>query len=192
MRRTRKFVGTLTKSNEKFVFTYDEAYFKAKNVIPLGPEFPLTYPSFESEHLFPSLTDRIPSKENPAYIEYCETFGIDPKEDDPIILLSTIGSKGPSSFIFYPLFKRGVQGPQIIALRKALNFTTREFANVFEISQASLNALERNRIAGKEIVKRLEIIINFPAIALYYLMINGGFLSYHKRDQAIKIFKEKA
>ena len=62
------------------VFTYDDRYFTMKNIIPLGPEFPLTQKQFVSDQLFPSLEDRIPSQQNPAYPEYCQLVGIDPKE----------------------------------------------------------------------------------------------------------------
>ncbi len=173
-------VGILQRVREKFVFTYDKHYFKAKNVIPLGPEFPLTQDEFSSERLFPSLVDRIPSTRNPAYSEYCLAMGVDPKEPDPIILLSTIGRKGPSSFIFYPIYERKITARDVVEFRESLGFTTREFADVFEFSQSGLNAFERGRSLGPEILKRLEIIINFPAVALDFLIINGGCLTYEK------------
>jgi HipA-like protein len=179
-RRTRLHVGVLNRVEGKLVFTYDERYFKAKNIIPLGPEFPLTQKQFVSEQLFPSLEDRIPSLQNPAYPEYCLAMGVDFKERDPIILLSSIGRKGPSSFIFYPIFERKVTPEDLIGFRELLGLTTREFAAVFEFSQTSLNALERNRILGSEILKRIEIIINFPNVALDFLQINGGHLIYEK------------
>lgn len=105
---------------------------------------------------------------------------IDPNERDPIILLSTIGRKGPSSFIFYPLFERKVSTEDVIKFRESLGLTTREFSAIFEFSQSSLNALERNRILGSEILKRLEIILNFPKVALDFLFINGGHVVYEK------------
>lgn len=188
-RKTRLHVGTLSKENKKLVFTYDEHYFKAKNIIPLGPEFPLTQKIFASEKLFPSLEDRIPSRQNPAYPEYCSAMGIDPKERDPIILLSTIGRKGPSSFIFYPIFERKITGEDVISFRESLGLTTREFSAVFEFSQSSLNALERNRILGSEILKRLETIINFPNVALEFLLVNGGHLIYEKWITAANTLK---
>ncbi len=179
-RKTRLHVGILKRVNAKLVFAYDENYFKAKNVIPLGPEFPLTQREFSSEKLFSSLEDRIPSLQNPAYPEYCSAMGINPQEPDPIILLSTIGRKGPSSFIFYPIFERKITAEDVIRFRESLGLTTREFSAVFEFSQSSLNALERNRIFGNEILKRLEIILNFPNVALDFLLVNGGHLIYEK------------
>lgn len=188
-RRIRLHVGVLNRINGKLVFTYDTQYFKAKNIIPLGPEFPLTQKQFISERLFPSFEDRIPSLQNPAYPEYCLAMGVDPKERDPIILLSTIGRKGPSSFIFYPIFERKVTTEDVIKFRKLLGLTTREFAAVFEFSQSSLNALERNRILGSEILKRIEIIFNFPNVALDFLLINGGHLTYEKWIKATNELK---
>ncbi len=190
-RRTRLHVGILKRENAKLVFTYDENYFKAKNVIPLGPEFPLTQRAFSSEELFPSLEDRIPSLQNPAYPEYCSAMGIDLKEQDPIILLSTIGRRGPSSFIFYPIFERKVTTEDVIKFRESLGFTTREFSAIFEFSQSSLNALERNRILGNEILKRLEIILNFPDVALDFLLVNGGHLIHEKWIRATNKLKEQ-
>ena len=165
-RKTRLHVGSLNRQEGRLIFTYDEHYFKAKNIIPLGPEFPLTQRQFFSDRLFPSLEDRIPSTQNPAYPEYCHLMGVEPSQRDPIILLATIGRKGPSSFIFYPIFDRKITIEDLIKFRKSLAFTTREFSAVFEISQSSLNALERKRISGDEIMKRLEIIFNFPEVAL--------------------------
>ena len=189
-RKTRLHVGILKKINDKIVFTYDENYFTIKNIIPLGPEFPLTQKQFISDKLFPSLEDRIPSRQNPAYVEYCRSTGIAPTERDPFILLSTIGKKGPSSFIFSPLFERTIQPKDLIKFRKSLGLSTREFAKIFEFSQSSLNALERGRTSGKDILKRLEILLNFPIVALDLLSINSGHLTYEKQVTAIEEIKK--
>lgn len=185
-RMTRVFVGTLRRVNQKLVFTYDEAYFRAKHVIPLGPEFPLTQRQFKSKTLFPSFEDRIPSTQNPAYEEYCLSTGIDPQEKDPLLLLSAIGRRGPSSFVFYPIFERTISIEDVIAFRQFLRLTTREFTHIFEISKSSLNALESKKSSGKDLLKRLELILKFPDIALYFITINGGILSPDKLNQAIQ------
>lgn len=191
-RKTRMYVGTLVRESETFIFSYDETYFKAKNVIPLGPEFPLTQRQFKSKTLFPTFEDRIPSQQNPAYPEYCEIMDIDPEEKDPLILLGTIGRKGPSSFIFYSLFEHKITSHDIVKFRKSLGLTTREFANIFELSQSSLNAIECDRTSGKETLKKLEVIIQFPVVALHFLLINGGFISNEKMSNSIKVLSEKS
>jgi len=179
-RKTRLHVGVLNKKQAKFIFTYAETYFKAKSALPLGPEFPLIQRQFESEKLFASFEDRIPSRQNPAYSEYCQVLGVDPAENNPLVLLSTIGKKGPSSFIFYPIFERQITAEELITFRQSLGLTTREFANVFELSQSSLNALERKRSSGKDLLRRLQIIFRFPSVALYFLTVNGGCLIHDK------------
>lgn len=179
-RKTQTSVGRLYKIDEKFVFTYEDSYLNAKHSIALGPEFPLTQKKFSSDKLFPSLEDRIPSTQNPAYPEYCLAMGIDPDEQDSFILLSTVGSKGPSSFIFYPIFKRDISPKEVIEFRNMLGLTTREFSAVFEFSQNSLNALERGRRKGVEIIKRLDILLHFPDVALYFLLVNSGYLTHEK------------
>ncbi len=187
-------MGKLYKINQKLVFTYEDTYLNARDSIALGPEFPLTQQEFSSDTLFPSLEDRIPSIQNPAYSEYCLAMGIDPQERDPFILLSTVGSKGPSSFIFYPIFNREITPTDIIEFRNMLGLTTREFAAVFEFSQSSLNALERGRITGSEILKRLEILLYFPNIALYFLLVNRGYLIHEKwvaASEKLKIMAQK-
>ena len=191
-RKTRLHVGELAKINDKFVFTYDEGYFKANNIIPLGPEFPLTQKKIESDRLFPSLEDRIPSKQNPAYSEYCQSMGVDPKEKDPLILLSTIGKKGPSSFVFSPVFERKILLEDLKNFREFLGLTTREFASVFEFSQSSINAFENGRTSGKDILKKFEILLNFPEVALDLLFLNSGCLVYEKWKIASQKLKEKS
>ncbi len=179
-RKARIPAGELRRAGQKFVFTYNELYFKAKQVIPLGPEFPLTQRQFESRSLFPTFEDRIPSNQNPAYEEYCQSTGINPAEKDPLILLSAIGKRGPSSFIFYPIFDRALSAEAAIIFRKRLGLTTREFAYIFEISQSALNALERKRAPGKDLLRRIEILVRFPEVARYFVTMNGGILMQKK------------
>ncbi len=190
-RKTQMLVGSLRKIDEKLVFTYEDSYLNAKHSIPFGPEFPLTQKQFSSDKLFPSFEDRIPSTQNPAYPEYCLAMGIDPNERDPFILLSTVGSKGPSSFIFHPIFKRDITSKNIVEFRHALGLTTREFAAVFEFSQNSLNALEKGRRMGIEIIKRLEILLHFPEVALYFLLVNRGYLAHETWANASNKLKMK-
>ena len=183
-RKTRQRVGRLERAKDGYSFTYEERYLRSRNTIPLGPEFPMTKRSFHSKRLFASLDDRIPSRENSAYPEYCALFGISPKESDALILLSTIGKRGPSSFVFEPVYERSFGIEDVIQFREALSLSTREFAQIFELSQSSLNLLERRHRSGKDILKRLEIVIRFPEVAAYYFKIHGGLLSPEKWKKA--------
>jgi hypothetical protein len=86
------------------------------------PELPVTKRIHKSDHLFSSFADRIPSKKNPAYIKYCEKFGIPFKKEDEIILLSTIGKRDPSSFIFEQETAEDYTNYDYIAKRFCNNF----------------------------------------------------------------------
>jgi HipA-like protein len=166
-RKTRQYVGRLSREGKKFVFTYNESYLYKNKAIALGPELPLTKKKFSSETLFQTFEDRIPSKKNAAYTEYCRMVGIDPTERDPLTLVATLGQKGPSSFIFSPAPTTNLTNKDILNFRKALNLTIREFSDLFDFAPATINRIEKKSITGKDSLKRLEIYYNFPEIALY-------------------------
>ncbi len=192
-RKTRVYVGTLTylKAERVFEFTYDEAYLYAKKIIPLGPEFPLTQRSFRSKNLFPSLQDRIPSKENAAYPDYCRAMGIAVEETNPIILLGTIGKRGPSSFVFEPIYEPSFSSHDLKNFRKELSLTTREFSLCFDLPRIALINIENGKSPGKEILKRVEIYRQFPEAAIFAIERHGGAINPHKKKQAIKALKAK-
>jgi HipA-like protein len=192
-RKTRIYVGKLTflKSSNVFEFTYDNDYIYAKNIIPLGPEFPLTQKVYRSSILFPSLQDRIPSRENSAYAEYCKSEGIDVKESDPIILLTTIGKRGPSSFVFEPLYEDSFSKEDLKKFRQELGLTTREFALCFDLTQAALMRIEKGDSSGKALLKRIEIYYRFPEVALFFIHRHGGAINSEKKKTIIKILKAK-
>jgi HipA-like protein len=192
-RKTRQYVGSLTylKNEKVFEFTYDENYLYAKRIIPLGPEFPLTQRSFRSKKLFPSLKDRIPSKENPAYPEYCQAMGISENESNPIILLGTIGKKGASSFVFEPVYETTFSPEDLRNFRQELGLTTREFSLCFDLPRLALMQIENGRSAGKEILKRIELYLHFPEVALFEIQRYGGAINHHKKRNAIKVLKAK-
>lgn len=180
-RATRLLVGVLRKEQTMFCFEYDRKYVQAKNVIPLGPEMPLTRRAYRSETLFIPFLDRIPSRENPAFEEYCEATGISANEKDPFVLLTHIAHRGPSSFIFEPLYSNNFSAEDLLAFRKRLGLTVREFAACFDFTQAALTRVERKSSSGREILKRAEIYARFPDVALDQIKRNGGFLSTQKR-----------
>lgn len=170
--KSRIFVGRLEKIGDKFQFLYDRKYLKSKKKLSLGPEFPLTRRQFFSDSLFNSFKDRIPSKENSAYSEYCEKFGISPDESNELVLLATIGSRGPSSFVFEPVFDFGFTAVDLVAFRKKLKLSTRDFATLFDVSYATLNKIENGKMSGRDILKRIEIYAIFKEAALFEIEKN--------------------
>ncbi len=180
-RKTRKFVGKLTydAKSKNYIFQYDEKYLGSK-LIPLGPELPLRRKPHLSPELFESFVDRIPSRENPAYRDYCLSMGIDIQEKDPFILLTTIARRGPSSFVFEAEHIRTFSASDLKAFRNRLQLTIKEFALAFNVSQKTLVSIENGQSTGKEVMKRLELYARFPEIALFEFRRNCAQIHVEK------------
>jgi HipA-like protein len=191
-RKSRKFVGELTYNFRKhmYVFFYDKAYLRA-NLIPLGPELPLNPRKFISSTLFEPFIDRLPSRENPAYQEYCAAENIDATEQDPFVLLTTIGKRGPSSFIFERKKQVPLGAQELKVFRQTLGLTTREFAIGFAIGTKTLSSIENGRVGGRDVMKRLELYILFPEVALFEFRRNCAAIHRDKRKQVERILSER-
>ena len=99
---SRVYVGQLKYEKKKFVFNYDDTYLYSERAMAIGPDLPCTQKRHASKKLFMSFEDRIPSRQNPAYPEYCQMTGISSEEKDPLVLLATIGQKGAVFIYFCP------------------------------------------------------------------------------------------
>lgn len=179
-------VGILTQTEEGFLFEYDQAYLRSPSAIPLGPEMPLTRRFYRSEHLFRPFTERIPSRDNPAYPEYCASTGISPIEDNPLILLTTIAARGPSSFLFRPIYQEVFTREDLKRFRQNLGLSVREFAKCFDFSQPGVTRVETGQTDGREILRRTEIYASYPDIALDQLRRRAAFLH---RDKLLAVKK---
>ena len=176
--RRRMFVGELIYNKDKcqYKLIYDKNYAHSKNAIPLGPELDL----FKTNHLsakgelFPSLNDRIPSKLNPAYKDYCKSQGISINEKNPIILLGFIGRRGPSSFIFEPVYKNEFSINDILNFRKRLEISQYDLAIALNLSEVTLQKIETGRSQDENILLRLQIYLEFPEVALWQLKQTGN------------------
>lgn len=157
-----------------------------QSAVDSPPELPLTKQIHESKKLFPSFVDRIPSRENPAYKDYCRATGISIEEKDPFILLVTIGKRGPSSFIFEPLYAKKFSAIDLKEFRKKLGLTTREFAELCEITQASIVQIEKGKASGKEVLKRIEMYVHHPETLYFQFKIQGGVLHTDKQKIFLK------
>lgn len=177
-------VGELTVKEGEFHFKYDEDYLHLPKAIPLGPEMPLTRRIYQSEQLFRPFTDRIPSRENPAFSEYCKSMGISVDENDPLILLSTIASRGPSSFLFKPIYCESFTGSDLKSFRNNLGLSVREFAICFDFSRAGITRVETGISDGREILKRVEIYVLYTEVALDQLRRRAAHLHQKKLERA--------
>ena len=188
----RQYVGRLSKIRGRFVFEYNETYRYSDNAVPFGPDLPINKRKHLSLKLFPSFADRIPSRENPAYKEYCQSVGISPSEKNPFVLLVKLGRKGPSSFILAPVSEESdFSREDLKHFRKKLNLSIREFAELFDVSSATIYRIENNKSSGKNILKRIKIYFNSPEKALAKIEHTGHKINDQKRSFVQNFLKSK-
>ena len=191
-RRRRQLVGTLTyhPKTARYSFTYDVKYLRQKHAVPLGPELPLTKPSYQSKvkQLFPSLMDRIPSKENPAYADYCRAAGIEPGEANPVRLLTSVGHRGPSTFIFEPVYRfdRDALITAVKEFRQRLDISLWELARAFDIPYLTMQRIEANKSKDDLTMRLIYCYLTFPDTAIWQLEVSGRYVN---RETVIKIAK---
>lgn len=188
-RRRRVFVGELiyNKEKDRYELIYDKNYVRSKNAIPIGPDLSLFKLHHKSKKgkIFSSFIDRIPDKSNPAYKDYCESQGIDVNEKNLIILLGSIGKRGPSSFIFEFIYYSEFNTSDIIKLREQLQITQHDLAKAFGISKTTLQRIESGLSRDFNTLKFIQILFQFPEIALWQLRQTGS--EVHK-NVFIKLF----
>jgi len=194
-RKRRILVGELIydKENDRYQLIYDKNYTHSKNAIPISPDLDLFKLRHQSEKgkLFPSFIDRIPDKSNPAYNDYCKAQGISPAEKNPIILLGSIGKRGPSSFIFEPVYHSEFDSSDIINLREQLQITQHDLAKALDISQTTLQRIEAGVSSNPNTLKYMQILLKFPEVALWQLKQTGNQVHKDVSTKLIKYFQSK-
>jgi DNA-binding XRE family transcriptional regulator len=193
-RKRRIFVGELIydKKKDKYQLIYDRSYTLTKNAIPLGPDLSLFKLCHQSEKgkMFPSLVDRLPEKSNPAYEDYCKAQGISPDEKNLIILLGTIGKRGPSGFIFEPVYCDKFDPSDITRIREQLDISQSDLAKAFDISKTTLQRIESGISKDLNTLKLIQIFFRFPEVALWQLKQNGKYINSQVLAKLIKYFEE--
>ncbi len=181
-RRRKTYVGVLeSKPNKKFVFCYDKKYLKSETSIPLGPDIPLNKIRHESEgKLFSTFKDRIPSRRNPAYEDYCKQEGISQEEKNPIVLLGTIGKRGPSSFIFESIVidNYNVQ-EELKKFKEDTEISIKDIAIVFDINYVTLHKIMKGQSSDSSTSRLIRIYLNYPRCLSDQLKTTSALLHYH-------------
>ena len=194
-RKRRMLVGELIydKENDRYELIYNKTYAYSKNAIPISPDLNLFKLRHQSDKgkLFSSFIDRIPDKSNPAYNDYCKAQGISPAEKNPIILLGSIGTRGPSSFIFEPVYYSEFDASDIVNLREQLQITQHDLAKAFDISQTTLQRIEAGVSSDLNTLKYMQILLKFPEVALWQLKQTGNQVHKDVLSKLIKYFQSK-
>ncbi len=193
-RKRRVFVGELIydKKQDRYELIYDKNYTRSKSAIPIGPDldlFKLNHVSGKGK-LFSSFLDRIPDKSNPAYKDYCKTQKISLDEKDPIILLGTIGKRGPSSFIFEFVYSSEFNSCDIVKLREQLQISQHDFSEAFDISKTTLQRIEAEKSYDLNTLKRIQILLEFPEVALWQLKQTGSRVHKDVLNKLIRYYEK--
>jgi len=178
-KNNRVLVGRLWR-DKKYAFQYDPHYLKMRTALALGPELPLQYAPYYSKMLFSLLEERIPSTQNPAYADYCREWGIDPGEKDPLILLTTIGHRGPSSFLFRQAPEDKFDHQALRKFRQQLGLSTRELALLLDTDQTTLTKTEMSQLASTQLLRFCALLSHVPSALEFQLDQRGQFLHDHK------------
>ena len=190
--RKRIFVGVLSYDEERdqYRFMYDKKYLASSGAIPLGPEIGFTKQTHWSKgKLFPSFAERIPSKANPAYKEYCKSQGIAPTERNPIVLLTTIGRRGPSTFVFESIPLSSFDHKSLAKFRKDLGLSLREFSIAFSINLLTLHHLEKGSSKNVSLLKLIQVYSTFPEVSLWQLETTGRKLHQETLTRLLNYFQ---
>lgn len=182
----RTFVGILYRENGKFYLEYDKQYRRQKNAVALGPELELWQEKHSSKKLFPSIADRIPSRQNPAYKDYCKQWGISEDEKDVFKLLTTIGRRGPSTFVFEAA-QKDYSPENVKAFRNKLGLNQREFSNLFNITQSTLWKIENGKSTYTTILVFIQFCEEVPAALSRLLEVRGQYIHDNKRVKIEKM-----
>lgn len=195
LKKRRIYVGQLMYDAEKnvYILEYDKKYVESKNAIPLSPDLDLfkTIHISQKNQIFPVFLDRIPDRSNPAYKDYCFSQGISEDEQNPIILLGSIGARGASSFVFEPDYQSNFNFDEIIKIRKELDISQNDLALAFGIKKVTLQRIEAGIGQDKNTMKLLEIFFTFPEIAIWQLKQTGNRVHIVVLSKLINYFKKK-
>jgi HipA-like protein len=188
--KKRVYVGKLWREKKSFRFEYSKDYQNSKSAVALGPEFPVWKTEFSSQALFPSLQERIPSRQNPAFKEYCNEWGIDENEKDEFLLLATIGRRGPSTFIFEPYQEKNYSGETLKSFRVGLDLNQAEFETLFGVSHLTLVRLENSTSQNPLYLRYFQVFDEVPEALAWLIEKRGEFLHDNKKAKILKSIKD--
>lgn len=179
--RGRVFVGELAKTDEGYSFVYNHDYMSRASATAIGPELSFSLSEIKSEKMFDSLAELIPSRDNPAYEQYCRSVGISPNENDPLVLLAYLG-KGPSNFVFEPAPEDTLpSGKDVRQFRDELGLSQRQFALFFDIPFPTLQTIEKETSEAKTARRFIQIFIDDPSVLWKVIKRRGLYLHTKQR-----------
>ncbi len=188
---SRKKVGTITRRDGKYILVYDEAYLNWADSTPLGPDLPLSKQIHVSKSFWTSLNEALPPRDTAHYKDYCDAAGIDIKETDPLILLSTVGKRGASSFVFEIVHDENTMENSAKFLRylqKEAKLSLADIALMFNIPKLSIFKLLHGQLKEPMIPRLISLYQKYPDMTLSELSKNTS-VSASKKERLMKVLR---
>lgn len=107
---------------------------------------------------------------------------------NPIILLGSIGKKGPSSFIFESVYEDDFTGIDLIKIRESLDISQHDLAQAFGLSEITLKKIESGKSKDPNTLRLIQIFFTFPESGLWQLRKTGMRVHSSVLSKLIKYF----
>ncbi len=110
-------------------------------------------------------------------------------ESNPIILLISIGKRGPSTFIFEPIYKINFDPLSIRKFRELLQISIHEFSIAFDFNPPTIQRLESGKKYDLGTARRVQIYLEFPKVSLWQIELNSGKIHHETYHKLLAYFK---
>lgn len=174
----------------QYEFNYEIDYMDNPNAIPCAVELTLDQPCFKAKNIWPSILDRLPQRDNPAYPDYCKACEISEDEEDEFLLLSTLGRKSTGSVIIEAPRREMYSAESLIQFRKNLGISMNDFAKAFSVSSSGLYKIENGKSNGAEVLKRIRLYESNPKLAIEEINYNSAVLNDKIYRKIIAFFEK--
>lgn len=194
-RERRHFVGRLRRFPDgTYEFEYDDAYQLQPFAISIGPGLPVTQKLHKSTNLFPEFLDRLPSRQNAAYLDYCHAVGISPDETDEMILLAKLGKGGPSKFTVETVFIENFENiaQRLKELIAGSGLSQDDVMNSLDMPRTTFQRVIKGKSKDVLLMRLLDLYLSNEELYIDLLQFTGARLLDAKRRQLASFLVRRA
>lgn len=106
-------------------------------------------------------------------------------------MLISIGKRGPSTFIFEPVFLNNFTYEDVRKFRESLDISIHEWAAAFDFNPPTLQRLESGKKTDLSTIRRAQIYLEFPEAAMWQLELNSGKIHAETFQKLWSYFEKK-
>ncbi len=151
--RRRYKVGTLTKTNDKYTFVYEDP--ELSEALKVGfdyfPGFNDINLKYESDHLFANISTRLPNKKREDYLQLLNIYNLENDSNEFDILQATKGRLITDNFEFVPVFDKNKLEFDVAGTRYSKDL--KKCKDLLEVNDELLFELEPDNIEDENAIK---------------------------------------